>query len=622
MKKPSAVVVIALAGALGCKSKPAGKSTQPATSDGGPAVTTTDAGGATLDAASAAAAAPDAPARELVLGDDSLPAGQLAQIGGLKFAHAFELISQLVLTADGPISASSSYVRAWDRNGHLRWQSWTYGRVSRFAISPDGAHLAIVHSTPIGGRLTIVDRAGKPGPGSETERIETVAYSADGKRVVLAGPTVAIHDAASAERVATAKKLAIAAGFAGDGSVVFVAKDGIYGWTGASDAAPESLTAFPAPPTAAFVNADASTVWWSDGKAVTAFDVKTKAATPLAVTAPSAIVALTVSADGKALAASWKGGVRIFDLGATATQRWERTQKQGTAPAVGFGPDGKQIAVAEVDTVTLSDARTGGWSPAPAAPTFKGFTSSSFAVVAAADGTSQYDLSSGIKSPAVEDRPADAPAWVDSYHYDSKGTALGWASDATDACGTLKVWVSGHGESTLPKPGKCPADDLDTWEVGNSLVTDVSGRILQPEDRKVLFTLPASTRPLAILATSSDRAYAVAVYKPIADSTDESDAGTLIDVFQLADGALVKEYRLERGAGEGTDGIGAAAVLNDGTAYAGFKDGALFVIPRAADLPAPALTMDAAVTGMEVTPAGSTVAVTDADDRTIIFGTK
>lgn len=613
-------MVAAFVAALpGCKRNATSAKPPPASVIDGAAATSSS------DAAPAATPTPAAASGDDVVIATAADTEVLATIGGPRLTHS-EMIKQVAIAPDGtPVSADNTAVRAWQPDGRLRWQSFEPGASSVFALHGD--QIAVVHSSHVGGRLSLFDRDGKPGPSVETNtRAMDVAWSPDGTHVVVAGAPIVVYDAATAARAGSVKAtVALAIAYAGD-RVIYVARDGIFRWNPSDAAAvPEPVLPLTAAPTAVAFTADGAIVYISDGTTVSAVTTATGASAPVAVTGSGPITELAVSPDNHSLAVSWKGGVRVFTLGAPPVQRWERVQKLAASPVVAFSADGKTAVVSAIGTVVRVDAATGAELAAPTrASTYDGFTATSQLLVEAGDKTvSAYDLATGAKTAGTDPTPAGAPANMDSWTYDGAGKALVWDAAEAIECAPIKVWRTGAaGPKTLPKPKGC-ADAVSPWQLGPSLVAGIgtdAATIWDPDTGKAVMTLPESTRPLRALATTASGAFAVAVYGPAEQPDTGFDEGTLVDLYELATHKLVHETRIDRGAPEHGDAITVVAVLDDGTAYLGCEDGAVLAAARDSDVAREVARLGAYINVADVAPDGKAVAVADNDLRAIVVG--
>lgn len=618
--------VVAFVAALpGCKRNSTAGKPAPAPPPG----TATDAAGAGAAPTDGAPTATRDPTPAAAPGDDVVIATDAnaevrATIGGPRLMHP-EMIKQVAIASDGtPVSASASAVRTWRPDGGLRWQSFVPGVSSVFAVHGD--RIAAVHSSSVGGRLTVFDRDGKPGASVETNsRAWDVAWSPDGTRVVVAGAPIVVYDAATGSRVDSVKvTIATAVAYAGD-RVVYVAKDGIYRWQPGGGAAAEPVLPLTATPKAVAFSADGATVYISDGATVSAVTIATGATAPIAATVPGPITELASSPDNHALAVSWKGGIRVFTLGATPAQRWERVEKLAASPVIAFSADGKTAVVSDIGQVVRVDAATGAEVPAPAgSSTYDGFSATSQLLVEAADKTTAaYDLATGAKTAAADAAPTGAPANMDSWTYDATGKALAWDSAESVECAPIKVWRTGAASAkTLAKPKGC-ADAVSPWQLGPRLVVGLgteTATIWDPDTGKPVMTLPESTRPLQAVATSASGALVVAVYGPAEHPDTGFDEGTLIDLYDLATTKLVHETRVDRGAPEHGDAIVVAALLDDGTAYLGCEDGAVLAAERDSDVAREVARLGAFINVADAAPDGKVAALADNDLRAIIVG--
>lgn len=642
-------------------------------------------GGGRVPPPGAPVAAP--PADAAILVGAALPPGQLMQIGGPWLSHA-GVVSQVGFAAGGVlVSAGGGHVRVWEPSGALRWQSFELGSDARFAISADGARIAVAHAQIFAaGRTAIYELDGRAGPELSLGSVDALAFSPDGQRLVVANPQLTVFDLVEGRRVAMANHGALAVGFAGDDAVIAVSADGVRRWRWQSGQV-ELLHPFPAPPSAVALAREGEAVAWAAGSEVRFLPLG-GAASGSVVTAPRPVQALALAPLGEAVAVGWEGVVAVWSTGEGARQKWSFASKSRLRPALGFSSTGQTLLASESGRLVARSAERGAYEQMSGdRTTFSDFDPSGDPVVMRGGEVWRVALASGARV-AGGDELADAPAWTSDFAHGGGGVVMGWDPMATLDCQPLRTWLRGGAERTVAAPRGCEEEAGEVWFPGPGLVV-AAGKPSEVWDvvkGQRLLAVPVRAARLVAASFSADRRWLVMVhlteeqederghgYAGSPDGVDDAETDEEADeeIDEEIDGddapdddgddGRSDEEREARAAaehaGDGYDpelephylvevialgkprprdqwrparqlawyekaGLESVAILNDGTIFAGVEDGRVVAAAPGADELLEIGRLTSRVFLARPAPTGAVVAMTDEDERTVLFSTQ
>src|SRR6185503_19816478 len=366
-----------------------------------------------------------APGGDIVRSPDKLPTGAVAIIGAAMLSSP-SFVSDVALSSSGQLAmCGDRHARLWEvATGRLLWSQRTPGPGARCALSSDGARIAVVNKGKSGSTdISVHDwkagtHADSVTPGSAPW------FGVDGAAFVVAKGGVEVRDTATNKATRKAATPGIAAGLAGDGALIVVARTQVVRVK--PDGASAPVATLPASIEAAAVSADASKIAWTTGNQTGTVDVATGAVAPLPDPGGK-VETLALSPRGDLLAVGIEGGLSVWEV-AGAKRLWGIAPKRrGLSPAVGFSPDGKSLAYIETRTAIIADARTGK-APAPQPRHFfAGWTPAGTAIVV--DDASKkvaLDVATGKTSESfeIEKDPPGRPAWADTVVTGANGVAM------------------------------------------------------------------------------------------------------------------------------------------------------------------------------------------------------
>ena len=536
-------------------------------------------------------------------------------------------VSDVALSSSGQLAmCGDRYARLWEvATGRLLWSQRTPGGGVRCALSSDGARIAVV-SKGKSGSTEIVVHDWKSGSHADSVTPGTVPwFGLEGTSFVVARGGVEVRDTGTNKVARKAGAPGIAAGLAGDGALIVVARTQVTRVKPDGTSAP--VATLPASIENAAVSADASKVAWTTGKQTGTVDVATGTDAPLPDPGGK-VETLALSPRGDLLAVGIEGGLSVWEL-AGAKRLWGIAPKRrGLSPAVAFSPDGKSLAYTDTRNAVVADARTGK-APAPQPRHFfAGWTPAGTAIVV--DDASKkvaLDLASGKTSETFETEkdPPGRPAWADSIVTGANGVAMAYNDDQLDQCAPLKVWIAGKGERTLAKPRKCNEEATGTWQPGPGVVVvnAPSPEVRDAVANTALFKLDFGPRPLIAAQVSADGKRLLIVLGPGPAPEHDSDvygekeprSGTRLEVWSIPHKKLVGSLRVEQA------GVTAAAVdKTGGRAYLGWDDGTVSSVDTGPLAAPKRLGVQAApIQDLALSPDGTMLAATDRDRSTTVW---
>jgi serine/threonine protein kinase/WD40 repeat protein len=416
----------------------------------------------------------------------------------------------LAVSPDGQwlAAGSESGFKVWATAG---WKEQSRGRTTAtwLAFAPDGHTLLTGAHDCTDGRWHAVARwetqTGRPLPGTTLgSRGGWAVYhlSADGKTLYgmacePAEPAVHVYDADTLEE-------RFLPGHAGPVRAVDVSPDGARIASAGADGtvrvwdvgALRLLHTIPRPgktAVQAVFSPDGNTLYggWSEDGVVRAIDPATGRWRELGIYGPQ-VQRLAVSPDGALLAATGKGGVRLWAL-PDGTPRGEVSGVPPSPGAVAFSPDAKTLAVGGAGAVRLFDVatwRSVGTLEFPGAVRWMGFRPDGRALAAAGESPGNpvlvFDLAAGGRPLRLEGH--ESPPLGGAWRADGGLLATAGATD-----GTVRLWDFGH---AVPRQRVVPVFEPDA--------EPVEAVAFAPEGRHFVTANPDGTIAVFRLAKAGD----------------------------------------------------------------------------------------------------------------------
>jgi WD40 repeat protein len=574
------------------------------------------------------AAAEPAPDDVVVSG---LPGSAVARIGAPRWQQAGGAVQLDARFDQGLIVGAddAQRVRIWSATDRrLLWQARTTTRMAAFALSADGARIAV----GVGVDLAITDwRADKQLAKFTSGGATQLAWSPDGAQLAYGNAGLHVVDAhgVAVRDLAGARPLRIV--FAGAQRLLYANAAGISALDLAlPGSSPTTVSAASQPVRAAAFSADGARAAWTDGKRVVRVDVATGVQTEVRGWTGGAVAAVAVASSGTVAIYGMKQ-LAVTDTAGALT--WKQEVTPTAAHAAAFSADGKRLVYGGrwLREVELGTPRGPALVPDLETSHFVGFSDpATVRVRRGKDHAGVLTLVNGAwaaATPRANPRPAGAPSWVDRWQSTSIGQTIGWSVAEANTCKRLRVWTRGRPVQTFA-PGRCSDNDpaignevgAAPWTIQDRFVIATAAPVTfyDATTGKTLGTLPA-------LAEATDAGeyghHGPEVRHHVAFAPDGGHALT-VGSLGIAMYALGQHEPLWTApALADVREVEVAAFSPDSQwALLGLDDGSVLIYATASGDSRPVCRLNGSpIDGIVFSPDGALVATTDRDDQTYVW---